>query len=202
MKALRRELKSYRILQLSSQEETLQNAAKTAANGNIIPIVGDVSDKESLQAVTDRVRKEHGYINLLFANAGVSGPSTVRDTPALSKGEKPTIQEMQEGLLKPEMQAFTQAYHVNVTGVYFTAAAFLDLLDAGNKRRNLPQDSQILVTSSVAGFSRFLNNGFAYSCSKAGTNHLVKMLATAFAQNGFHIRCQFCQFSLTHAELY
>ncbi len=88
------------------------------------------------------------------------------------------------------MDFFTSASHVNVTGVFYTAVAFLDLLDAGNKQRNLPQDSQILVTSSVAGFSRFLNAGFAYSVSKAAVNHLVKMMSTNFAQNGYHIRCK------------
>lgn len=54
------------------------------------------------------------------------------------------------------MSAYTNALHVNCTGVFYTAVAFLGLLDAGNKKRNVPQDSQILVTSSVAGFSRFL----------------------------------------------
>lgn len=66
--------------------------------------------------------------------------------------------------------------------------AFLDLLDAGNKKRNVPQDSQILVTSSIAGFSRQLASGYAYSSSKAAVTHLVKMLSTSFSQNGFHIR--------------
>lgn len=55
---------------------------------------------------------------------------------------------------------------VNVTGSYFTALAFLELLDAGNKNGNVPQDSQIVITSSVAGYSRFLNSSVAYSTSK------------------------------------
>jgi len=67
--------------------------------------------------------------------------------------------------------------------------AFLDLLDAGNKKRNLAQDSQVLVTSSIAGFSRFLASGYAYSTSKAAVNSLVKMFSTTFNQQGFHIRC-------------
>lgn len=88
------------------------------------------------------------------------------------------------------MEEFTNTFHVNVTGVFYTSLAFMSLLDAGNKKRNLPQDSQILVTSSVAGFSRYLASSFAYSTSKAAVNHLVKMLSTSFAQNGFHIRCE------------
>ena len=88
------------------------------------------------------------------------------------------------------MDTYTNALHVNCTAVFYTAVAFLDLLDAGNKNRNVPQDSQILVTSSVAGFSRYLASSFAYSTSKAAVNHLVKMIATACAQNEFHIRCK------------
>jgi NAD(P)-dependent dehydrogenase (short-subunit alcohol dehydrogenase family) len=88
----------------------------------------------------------------------------------------------------PEPEDFTKALHINCTGVYYTTIAFLDLLEAGNKKKNLNQDSQVIVTSSVAGFSRYLAGSFAYSTSKAAVNHLTKMLATTFAQNGFHIR--------------
>ena len=86
------------------------------------------------------------------------------------------------------MADYTKALHINCTGVYYTTLAFLELLDAGNKKGNLAQDSQVVVTSSVAGFSRHLASSFAYSTSKAAVTHLTKMLSTAFAQNGFHIR--------------
>jgi NAD(P)-dependent dehydrogenase (short-subunit alcohol dehydrogenase family) len=36
---------------------------------------------------------------------------------------------------------------VNVTGVLYTAIAFFDLLDKGNQKKNIPQTSQVLVTS-------------------------------------------------------
>lgn len=173
---------------IGRRENTLKEAAKTAKNGTLVPVVGDVTDKASLQKITDQIRQEEGFVNLVFANAGVSGPRTRQEINTMAEGGIPSIKEYQEGLLKPEMADFTQTSHINVTGVYFTAAAFLDLLDAGNKKRNIPQDSQILVTSSVAGFSRYLASGFAYSLSKAAVNHLVKMLATSFSQNKFHIR--------------
>jgi NAD(P)-dependent dehydrogenase (short-subunit alcohol dehydrogenase family) len=96
---------------------------------------------------------------------------------------------MQKGLWEPDMEPFTNTFHVNTTAVYYTAVAFLDLLDAGNKKQNVAQDSQILVTSSVAGFSRYLASSFSYSTSKAAVNHLVKMMSTTFAQQGYHIRC-------------
>lgn len=171
------------------REETLKDAAKTAVNGTIIPIVGDVSNKESLTKIANQVREEQGYINLLFANAGVSGP---KHAAALKEGHedgsRPSVAEFQKAMFEPDVDDFTFTSHVNNTAVFYTAVAFLDLLDAGNKKRNLPQDSQIIVTSSIAGFSRSLASGFAYSSSKAAVTHLVKMLATYFAQAGYHIR--------------
>ncbi|KAF2178906.1 NAD(P)-binding protein [Zopfia rhizophila CBS 207.26] len=169
------------------RENILKEAAKTATNGTIIPIVGDVTDKDSLAKVADQVRREQGYINLLLANAGVPGP---RPDEHLSNdaNSKPTIKEFQDACWEPGMDFFTSALNVNCTAVFYTTIAFLDLLDAGNKKRNVPQDSQILVTSSAAGFICSLNVGFAYSASKAGVTFLVKMLSTYFAQNKYHIR--------------
>ena len=171
------------------REETLLAAAKTAVNGTIKPIVGDVTDKESLTKIADQVRQEQGYINLLYANAGVTGPkhgAMLKETH--KDGSKPTVAEFQKLMFEPAIDDFTFASHVNCSAVFYTAIAFLDLLDAGNKKQNVAQDSQIIVTSSIAGFMRQLSAGFAYNTSKAATTHLVKLLSTYFSQAGFRIR--------------
>ncbi|KAI1162152.1 hypothetical protein F5B18DRAFT_408467 [Nemania serpens] len=171
------------------REQILKSAAATAVNGNIIPIVGDVSDKESLKKIAERVRQEQGYVNLVFANAGGSGvnhASAVTNPDGTRK--KPSITELQQKLFAPEMSDFTNALHMHNTAVFYTAVAFLDLLDAGNKRRNVPQDSQILVTGSISGLSRHLTSSFSYSTSKAAVTHLVKMLSTFLGTHGFRIR--------------
>lgn len=178
------------------REQTLQDAAKTAVNGTIKPIVGDVTDKDSLQKIAEQVRNEQGFVNLLFANAGIGGPKH-----ASAMSENPTIKEFQETVFKPDMDDFTKTLHVNTTAVFYTAVAFLDLLDAGNKRRNVAQDSQVLVTSSVGGFSRHVASSFAYSLSKAAVNHLVKMLSTYFAQHSFKIRANVVAPGLYPSEL-
>ncbi|KAI0123559.1 hypothetical protein BJ170DRAFT_709138 [Xylariales sp. AK1849] len=178
----------YAARALDANEQSLQDAAKTGVNGNIIPIVGDVSDKASLQKIAEQVRKEQGFINLLFANAGISGPNHASA-------------EVQKKLFEPGMDEFTSALHVNNTAVFYTAVAFLDLLDAGNKKRNLPQDSQILVTSSIAGYSRHLASSFSYSTSKAAVTHLVKMLSTFLSVNGFHIRANLIAPGLYPSEM-
>lgn len=165
------------------REGPLKETAQSGPNGSIIPVVGDISDRASISKVADQVRQEHGYINLLFANSGIMGPShsSARDVTS--------VKDFQEFFLQQsKAEDFTQTYNINSTGTFYTAMTFLDLLDAGNKKRNVPQDSQILVTSSIAGFSRYLASSFAYSSSKAAVNHLVKMLATAFASQEFHIR--------------
>jgi len=181
---------------IGRREETLKEAAKTAVNGTLKPIVGDVTDKQSLQKIAEQIRKEEGYINLLFANAGISGPNHTKDVP-----DKPTAKDFQKAVFGTDPQDFTQTLHVNTTAVFYTTIAFLDLLDEGNKKRNVPQDSQVIVTSSVAGFSRFLASSFAYSASKAAVNHLVKMLSTFFGQNGFHIRANLIAPGLYPSEM-
>jgi NAD(P)-dependent dehydrogenase (short-subunit alcohol dehydrogenase family) len=53
----------------------------------------------------------------------------------------------------------------------------------------------------VAGFSRYLASSFAYSASKAAVNHIVKMLATFFAQNEYKIRVNLVAPGLYPSEL-
>ncbi|KAF2216306.1 hypothetical protein CERZMDRAFT_81441 [Cercospora zeae-maydis SCOH1-5] len=178
------------------REETLKEAAKTAVNGTIKPIVGDVSDKQSLKKIAQQIQEEQGYINTLFANAGVSGPAHAKAVAG-----KKSVKEWADALFEPEMSDFTQTAHINNTAAFYTAVAFLELLDAGNKQRNVPQDSQIIVTSSVAGLSRQLASSFAYSTSKAAVTHLVKMLSTAFSQQRFHIRVNSIQPGLYPSEM-
>lgn len=181
---------------IGRREETLKNAAKTAVNGTLKPIVGDVTDKESLQKIAEQIRQEEGYINLLFANAGISGPNHRKTIP-----KEPTVKDFQKAVFAPGAEDFTQTLHVNNTAVFYTTIAFLDLLDGGNKKGNVPQDSQVIVTSSVAGFSRYLATSFAYSTSKAAVNHLVKMLSTYFSQNGFRIRANLIAPGLYPSEM-
>lgn len=170
---------------IGRRKEKLDEVVKTAVNGSVKPIVGDVSTKESLEKIADQVRQEQGFINLLFANAGVIGPKMA---PYFPKEGKPSVKEYSQAILGPDMSDFTATYHTNVTAVTYTVGVFLDLLDAGNKKQNLAQTSQIIVTSSIAGFSRQTAAGLAYSASKAAVTHLVKNMATAFSQNGFRIR--------------
>jgi NAD(P)-dependent dehydrogenase (short-subunit alcohol dehydrogenase family) len=99
----------------------------------------------------------------------------------LSSTEHLTLEALQDGLWQHSMEHFTESFHVNVTGAFYTAVAFLDLLAEGNARAFLPQTSQVIITTSLGGFSRRPAASFAYGSSKAAAGHLAKQLATFLA---------------------
>ncbi|KAJ8612314.1 hypothetical protein MRB53_037524 [Persea americana] len=169
------------------REDSLKATVEHGVDGNIIPLVGDVSDRESLKSIAAKVRKEHGYINALFANAGVSGPPTASGTPMTAA--KPSIEQLQSSIFDVSLEDFSQPFLVNCAAAYYTAIAFLDLLDAGNKKGNVPQSSQIIITTSVAAHLRMLSSSVAYGTSKAAATFLMKKLSTGFAEFGIRCNC-------------
>jgi NAD(P)-dependent dehydrogenase (short-subunit alcohol dehydrogenase family) len=137
--------------------DKLEAAAKESQTGNIIPLQGDVTSKESLEKCAEHIRNEVGYINLIICNSGVTGPSHAVNMPADTSAK-----DLQKQVMSTPMDDFTQAFAVNVSGVYYTAFAFLDLLEEGNKEGNALEGvmSQVLVTGSIAAYNRSVGAGF------------------------------------------
>ncbi|UPK94561.1 hypothetical protein LCI18_005496 [Fusarium solani-melongenae] len=132
----------------------------------------DVTSRDNLKAAVAFIEKDFGYINLLVANSGISGPS----------GNVPpgaSIAQLQETLFDIPMEDFTNTYHVNCTAVFYTTIAFLRLLDEGNKKSDYQGGrSQVIATSSIGSFNRKITAGFAYGTSKGATTLMMKILAT------------------------
>ena len=168
---------------LGRREGSLKSAAAQCPNGTVIPIVGDVTSKSSLASIASRVKQEHGFVNVVFANSGVGGCGI---TDKLPQDRKPSLKEYVDALWEVPMEDFTQTMHVNVTGAFYTALAFMELLDEGNRKGNVRQQSQVIVTSSVAGFNRSLSHNPSYPASKAAVVNIVKTLATRLGP--YHIR--------------
>ncbi|KAK1977603.1 hypothetical protein LZ30DRAFT_731353 [Colletotrichum cereale] len=94
------------------------------------------------------------------------------------------------------MEEFTDVFHVNVTGAYFTLLAFLELLDAGNRNAikggfgtpliagtNVPSiQSQVIINSSVSAYSRDKQCPPAHIGSKSAIAHLTKHASTNLAK--------------------
>ncbi|EPE36433.1 NAD(P)-binding Rossmann-fold containing protein [Glarea lozoyensis ATCC 20868] len=161
---------------IGRRKATLDEAVKQAKNGTIIPIVGDVTSKDSLAAAAAQIEREQGYINILFANSGIIGIQT--PSLGLPTDRKATIQELQAAHWKPEIEEFTNPFNVNVSAAFYTTLAFLTLLDAGNAKGNITQKSSVVITSSIAGYTRTQHVGLSYSFSKAAATHMIKTLAT------------------------
>lgn len=148
----------------------------------MIPIKCDITSQQSLLDATDEIKKQVGYINLLIANAGVPGPYP----PQISEGA--SISDLVDAWWKTPIEAFVNTYRVNDAGTFYTVLAFLKLLAAGNEQRNVEMSSQIIMTASIAAFSRQAHNtGFSYATSKAGVIQMMKQFATYLVPHD--IRC-------------
>lgn len=89
------------------------------------------------------VKSRHGYIDLLVNNAGIARnllpphlPSPLDDTDFPREETTPSIKSFQDTLWNAGGPAgFAETFETNVTAVYFTTVAFLELLHLGNLRR-------------------------------------------------------------------
>jgi NAD(P)-dependent dehydrogenase (short-subunit alcohol dehydrogenase family) len=147
-------------------------------HGNIFTFKADVTSKSDLTAAAKFVGEKFGYVNLVIANSGISGP-TLRGLP-----EKPSLLEFRDHLQNWDVDEYNQTFAVNTTAAFSTLVAFLELLDKGNKAGNVEQKSQFIAVSSAGAFNRVPMAGFAYSSSKAATIHMVKQFATALVPHG------------------
>ncbi|KAI1103729.1 NAD(P)-binding protein [Jackrogersella minutella] len=163
---------------LGRRKETIEKAAATAKHGNIRPIQGDVTSKVDLERAVAEIKSAVGYVNVVIANSGTSGPNVTK-TPS-----EPSLTEFRNQLLGLDTLAFTKTYDVNATGVFNTIVAFLELLDEGNKRSNLKQRSQIIATASIGAYNRVPLAGYAYGPSKAAVIHMMKEFATSLVPYG------------------
>ncbi|KAI1638840.1 short-chain dehydrogenase/reductase [Biscogniauxia mediterranea] len=165
---------------IGRRKEVLEKAASTAKHGNIRIIQGDVTNKLHLERAVSQIKSDVGYVNVVVANSGITGP-TLAGLP-----ENPSITDFQNHLLNWSSGDFMNTFAVNAGGVFNTATAFLGLLDEGNKRGTLKQRSQIIATSSIGAYNRVPLLGFAYNSSKAAVVHMMKSFSTSLVP--FNIR--------------
>jgi NAD(P)-dependent dehydrogenase (short-subunit alcohol dehydrogenase family) len=165
---------------IGRRKEVLEKAAQSVSTNNIIPLVGDVTCKKSLEDAVSTIKSEVGYVNVLIANSGTLGPQATHKVDPNST----SVEEFQKAWFDTSIEDYTQTFNVNTSAVWYTIGAFLGLLDAGNKKGNLVQKSQVIATSSIGGFNRNVPGGYAYGQSKAATTLLIKQLATNLVPYG------------------
>ena len=112
----------------------------------------DAGDEEQVQALVEHTVRDHGRLDVMFANAGISGGF--------------------DGIFEQDAADWAEILRVNLIGPFLAikyAAPYMK--DRGGS---------IICTASVAGL-RSGAGGPAYSASKAGVINLVKVAATQLA---------------------
>ena len=156
--------------------EVLQAAASQVGSA-VIPVVCDVTSKEELLSAAAFVEKDCGHLNLLICNSGVTGPM-----PPDALTPETTLEQWADANLAIDSGKYLDTFAVNTVAVWYTTMAFLKLLDAGNKKGNVQQSSQVIVTSSIAAFNKKAPGGWAYGQSKTAATLATKQLAVMMPQ--------------------
>jgi NAD(P)-dependent dehydrogenase (short-subunit alcohol dehydrogenase family) len=136
---------------------TAQAAAIAAAGGRAEGMVADVADEAAMEAAVAHSRAAFGRLDILHANAGISGPLA----PDWSA----------------DAAAFAHILRVNLIGPYILLRA---------ARPHLGPGASVILTASVAGL-RAGAGGLAYSASKAGVVSLAQTAATLLAGTGVRV---------------
>lgn len=160
---------AHRIYIVGRRRERLEQVASEF--DNVVPLCADVTKKDELKKIAEIVRKDVGYINMLVANAGMTGPGLA------DLKSKHTLAEFVEHAWKASTEEFNAVYDLNCSAVFYSIIAFMELLDAGNNT-TYPCKSQVVATASTASFLRQPRAGFAYTSSKAALVSMIKSFSS------------------------
>lgn len=128
------------------------------AGGTALAVHTDVVDEVSVAAMADRALTEFGFVDVLYANAGIAGTGTAHET---------------------SLSAWRRTIDVNLTGAWLSAKA---LLPSMIERRS----GVILLQASVSGLVGFGRTA-SYSASKGALIALARQMAVDYARFGVRV---------------
>jgi NAD(P)-dependent dehydrogenase (short-subunit alcohol dehydrogenase family) len=153
----------YSVILAGRRPQPLQSVADAIAGmgGRAIPVAADVASETSVDALFARVAAEFGRLDLLFNNAGISGPA--RPLEQVSPAE------------------WREVIEVNLTGVFLCTRAAVQLMKAQS-----PRGGRIINNGSIAS-----HVPRPHSCAYAASKHAISGLTRATALEGreFSIAC-------------
>jgi len=171
--------------------EVIENAARTfnesKARGELIPVVCDVTLKESILSLHELISKKEGKLHVLVNNAGQVGPTSL----FLSSPNAPsTSHALGQALFDAQSyQQWSDHFSINVSSQFFMSVIFLGLLEEGTKDVGDGRFwSSIVNLSSISGIMKLAQDHFAYNAAKAASTHLSKLLGTEIAKKGIPVR--------------
>jgi NAD(P)-dependent dehydrogenase (short-subunit alcohol dehydrogenase family) len=138
----------------------------TAAGGSVEGLRLDVSDLGALRAAIDASVANHGRLDAVFANAGISaGPGYQTEAGQINAVDPAKWDEV---------------VHINLSSVFATVQAAA----AHMKEQKF---GRIVVTASIAGLKAEHMVGYAYAATKAAVINLVRQAALELAPHNVTI---------------
>ncbi len=138
-----------------------------ADDAQVIGEVADVTDAATLERAFDATAAAFGRIDVVFANAGISGG------PGFLTADGRRPEETAIEAIAPER--WTAIVDTNLTGVLRTIQAAVRHMKASGGGR-------IIVTTSIAALKTETVIGTPYPVAKAGAAHLVRQAALELAR--------------------
>ncbi len=130
-----------------------------AEGGQALAHAADVGDEAAVRAYLDKAREAFGGLDVVYANAGVSGGLTP--------------------LLEQSVELWTETLRVNLIGPFLAIKhAAPAMIEKGG--------GAIVLTASVAGL-RASAGGSPYAASKAGVISLAQTAANALSGTGVRV---------------
>jgi NAD(P)-dependent dehydrogenase (short-subunit alcohol dehydrogenase family) len=185
------------------QLEKLENAAsKHGANlssgGQLIPLVADVTDKDSIKQLVKQVEEKEKCLCILVNNAGISATDLGPQSKNARGGSEVQAEDGVDGLKTAEevkdamfdavgYEAWDDVFRTNVSAMYFTSLAFLPLLSKAAEHQHGFSGTIINITS-ISGLTKQSQNHFSYNASKAAAIHVNKMLAVLLGERHIKVR--------------
>jgi NAD(P)-dependent dehydrogenase (short-subunit alcohol dehydrogenase family) len=125
--------------------------------GECISIPADLSRMEEIDRLSTELRKREKKLDILVNNAGASWGDRFEEFP--EKG-------------------WDKVMDLNVKSVFFLTQHLLDLLQAGASPANW---SRVINIGSIEGIRTMHMEAYSYAASKAGVNHLTRIMAKFLA---------------------
>lgn len=143
---------------ITGRRQDRLDAAVAELGEAAVGVQGDVTKRDDLDRLYDRIRQDHGKLDVLFANAGTA------DTDALPLAD---ITE----------QDFDRIFGLNVRGLLFSVQKALPLLGTG---------SAVVLNGSVAGAKGFPGQSL-YNATKAAVRSFARSWTTDLKDRGIRV---------------
>ncbi|HEY9757623.1 MAG TPA: SDR family oxidoreductase [Oculatellaceae cyanobacterium] len=173
--------KNFTVLVGSRNMARGEEAAKTI-KGDAHAIQLDVTDKASIAAAAERVRKEFGHLDVLINNAAISNTGLAPDMP-IQEYVKTTRTSV---VSLDEMRA---VFETNVFGVVAVTQAMLPLLRQSKEPRIVNVSSGVgsLTRNSDLSYPYRSIFGPVYPASKTALNAITLALAIELESSGIKV---------------